>query len=200
MGTKTDITPTRAQLFENPSLKDGVSRGPRSNRAAEVSQTIQKRGWAFLRVSGKSMFPWIREGDVVFLRRAQMLEAVRGDVVLFEKNGVLCVHRVLAVRGTAEQDGHHISLITKGDATEDADSPVSVRNLLGKVEFIYRRDKEIPLANGWRKHFGKALAILSPAAGWFKGLLLGSSVDSLQRGSCPQLYIDAQRSSENSAD
>lgn len=196
MATKADLIDTQGHVSEDCSGKDNMPGGSRSKRVAEVSAAIQKRGWAFLRVSGKSMLPWIREGDIVFLRRVRMLEAVRGDVVVFEKNGILCVHRVLAVRGKAGCDGRNVSFITKGDATEDADSPVSAGEFRGKVEFVYRRNKEIPISNGWRKTFGKVLGLVSPAIALSKRLLLRSNGDSSRCESNPLLQIDGQRSSE----
>lgn len=200
MATKADVIDTQRDLFEGSSVKESVARGSCSKRVAEVSATIQRRGWAFLKVSGKSMFPWIREGDIVFLRRTRMLEVVRGDVVVFEKNGTLCVHRVLAVRGNVDQDGRNASLITKGDATEGADSPVSAGDFHGKVEFVYRRKKEIPIANGWRRTFGRVLGFVSPGIAWSKRLLLRSGGDSRRSESRPLPQIDGRRSAENSAD
>lgn len=191
--------PTQTHLFESASTQDAEPRPVCPGRVAEITQVLQKRGWAFLKVSGKSMFPWIRESDIVFLRRARILDIVRGDVVVFERNGALCVHRVLAIRGNATQMESSLSLITKGDATADADSPVSLSDLLGKVEFVYRRNREIQIAAGWRKHFGKVLAFLSPAVAWFRELSFRSSSDSEQCESLPA-RMDAPHSSENSAD
>ena len=199
MGTKTDVMPTQAQLFDNPSGKESICPGSRPSRPAEVTPAMDSRGWAFLRVSGKSMLPWIREGDIVFLRRTRILEIARGDVVVFERNGTTCVHRVLAIRGGVAQGEKNVSLITKGDATADADSPVSSDEFRGKVEFVYRRNREIRIASGWRRHFGKVLAFLSPATSWYRRFSSKRSSDSArcERSLSP---MDGQRSSENSAD
>lgn len=199
MGTKTDVMPTQAQLFESPSVKESVSYGSCSSCAAEVTHTVQEKGWAFLRVSGKSMLPWIREGDIVFLRRTRIFEIARGDVVVFQRNGTMCVHRVLAVRRDVSQDASNVSLITKGDATADADAPVSSDDFRGKVEFVYRRNREINIASGWRRHVGKVLALLSPGTSWYR-LFSSKGSSASVRGERPLSPMDAQRSSENSAD
>lgn len=162
-----------------------------SKDTPDLAATLQKRGWAFLRVSGKSMTPWIREGDIVFLRRTRIFEVVRGDVVVFEKGNALCVHRVLTVRGHASEGEQQISLVTKGDATADSDAPVFCDTFLGKVEFVYRRNKEIRIANGWRKPFGKVLSFLSPAVAWYRLLAVRRGRNSGRFG---------QHSTENSAD
>lgn len=190
-------TGTPAHFFESPSVEDD---GPGAGSAADVTGTIRRRGWAFLRVSGKSMLPWIREGDIVFLRQTPIREVVRGDVVVFRKNGTLCVHRVLATRGHAAPGESHVSLITKGDATADADSPVSFGDVLGRVEFVYRRNREIPMASGWRRYFGKLLSLLSPATPWLRSFGLQASAESVRSESRPLPGIEVQRSLENSAD
>lgn len=199
MGTKTDVMPTQSHLFDKPSGKESICPGSRPSRSAEVARAMGNRGWAFLRVSGKSMLPWIREGDIVFLRRTRILEIVRGDVVVFERNGTTCVHRVLAIRGGVAQGERNVSLITKGDATADADAPVSSDEFRGKVEFVYRRNREIRIASGWRRHFGKVLAFLSPATSLYRRFSSKRSSDSArcERSLSP---MDGQRSSENSAD
>lgn len=182
-----DVTQLRARPAEN--FSSPVSQ--RSSRPADVTAILQKKEWAFLRVSGKSMTPWIREGDIVFLRRSRIFEVARGDVVVFEKASALCVHRVLAVRGHASDGERHVSLVTKGDATADADASVFCDAFLGKVEFVYRHNKEIRIAHGWRKYFGKVLSLLSPAVGWSRLLTAKTDRNPARFG---------QRSTENSAD
>jgi signal peptidase I len=159
----------QAHLFENsPAAVVSQSRLNPARSAGQLAKAIQEKGWAFLKVSGKSMFPWIRERDVVFLRRASIDAIACGDVIVFEKNGLLCMHRVLVVNGNPGDANANVALITKGDATADADAPVSSEEFRGKVEFIYRRNREIRIATGWRKLFGRFLAFVSPATRWWK--------------------------------
>lgn len=160
---------------------------------------MQKKGWAFLRVSGKSMFPWIRPDDLVFLRRARPEDVTRGDVIVFEMGGALCVHRVLSLQNNSAANGG-LAFITKGDATADADDVVSSAEFHGKVEFVYRRNREIRIAAGWRKYFGKFLAFISPATRWWKppsSVFQGGAARCELRG-LPT--IEARRSAENSSD
>ena len=53
-----------------------------------------------------------------------------GDVVLFSRNGRLFVHRVVEMSGGA--------VVTRGDSMLDADPPVAVSDVLGRVESIER--------------------------------------------------------------
>lgn len=169
MATKTEAVHAQAHLFDSASTaKSEFQRSCREQSASEVSGAIASRGWAFLKVSGKSMFPWIRHGDIVFVRHAAMQNVVSGDVVVFERNGALCVHRVLSQNTDVTAFISGGALITKGDATAHADAPVFADELRGRVEFIYRRKREIQIARGWRKYFGKLLAVISPAVPWWR--------------------------------
>lgn len=78
-----------------------------------------------MRVSGSSMLPAIRPGDVITVRRCGHEGASPGEVVLFCREGRFFAHRVVARAGEA--------LITRGDAIAVPDAPVLPDELLGKV-------------------------------------------------------------------
>jgi signal peptidase I len=159
----------QAHVFDKFALESRRARGLCSAAGKpELAGTLQDKGWAFLKVSGRSMFPWIRAGDVVFVRHINMSAITRGDVIVFEKNSLLCVHRVISVDRCAGEANLGVRLITKGDATADADEPVCGTAFRGKVEFIYRRNREINIAKGWRSYLGRFLAAVSPAMGWWR--------------------------------
>ena len=132
--------------------------------ASTVAGILQSKGRAFLKVAGKSMFPWFRPRDIVFVRRVDFKSLSRGDVVVFERNGRLCMHRVLSVRITSDREPNGLSAITKGDAVADADAPISDREFRGKVEFLYRNGREIRLESLGKRLFGKFLATISPTS------------------------------------
>jgi hypothetical protein len=204
---KTEKNHLQTHLFERSPVDD--TRSPVNDtqsrqrcadrNTVELAETIQKKGWAFLRVSGKSMFPWIRPDDLVFLRRVRPDDVARGDVIVFEKSGTLCVHRVLSLQSGAAGESA-VAFITKGDATTDADDAVSSAEFHGKVEFVYRRNREIRIATGWRKYFGKFLAFMSPATRWWKpasSVLMGDAA----RCELPSIAnVETRHSAGNSSD
>ncbi len=169
-----------------------------SSNVEEASKTIREKGWAFLRVSGKSMFPLIWENDIVFVRHAKMASMVRGDLAAFETNGVLCVHRVLSV--IKGDDAEAISLTTKGDGTAEKDNPVFATAFRGKVEFVYRGNREIRVASGWRGYLGKLMALMSPALGWSKLHALRVNTGSMRNEAVSPPHFTIRRSAEDSAD
>jgi len=135
---------------------------PSSARATaasnQIAGKIRTNGSVCFRVLGASMFPWIRSGDLVFARSAGYEQAAQGDVVLYERNERIFVHRVIR-RATADT-----RLVTKGDALDREDAPVSRSEFLGRVIRIHRDARHIDIESlGWVMA-GRLLARISRAS------------------------------------
>jgi signal peptidase I len=129
-----------------------------------IPAKVRASGSAYFRVLGASMFPWLRSGDFVFVRRSPFESASRGQVILYERNQRLFVHRVLG-RSASESAGlSGPLLITKGDALDSKDPPVSEAEFLGRVIRIHRGQRHIDLESLGRILLGRFLAFLSPAS------------------------------------
>jgi signal peptidase I len=110
------------------------------------------------------MFPWIRSGDFVFVRRSDFSSASVGQVILYERDQRLFVHRVIR-RLQKESAGRSGSfLITKGDALDGKDAPVSEEEFLGRVTRVHRGKRHIDLEFLGRILIGRFLALVSPAS------------------------------------
>lgn len=127
------------------------------DRAELVAESLRSTGRVRLRVSGRSMFPWIRPGDVLFICQAELHQVLSGNVVVFVREGRLVVHRVIQKCGTPSEP----LLVTKGDAVADADAPVSSVELLGCVAAIYRGGRRINLDTVRQAALGRLLAHVS---------------------------------------
>lgn len=92
-------------------------------------------------VSTLSMLPLIKPGDKIMVRKGPLDALECGDIVVFEKYGELCTHRLLYKKTSDSK----IELITKGDNSLVIDLPVSKEELLGKVTGIKRGNKFIDL-------------------------------------------------------
>jgi len=115
--------------------------------AADVSRRF---GALRLRVNGFSMLPSIWPGDIACVSRVAAYRP--GDVVLFSRKGRLFVHRVVEMSGGAA--------VTRGDSMLDADPPVAVSDVLGRVESIERGGSRVAVAervSGGRRAAGAAL-------------------------------------------
>ncbi len=89
-------------------------------------------------VSGDSMWPALRKGDVVFLRGVSSVDELKvGDIIGFRHANGLAIHRVVRI-----YDGQ---IITKGDANFQDDPPISIEDVIGKVPTIAGQTVKIPL-------------------------------------------------------
>jgi hypothetical protein len=122
---------------------------------ATIAEQIRRDGSVCLRVHGMSMFPWIRPGDLVFVRCCGFSTVGPGDVILFERDERYFVHRVLqrAHAGNA--------LISKGDALDGADGPVLAEQFLGRAIRIHRRQRHLDLESLGFVLLGRFLAHVS---------------------------------------
>jgi Peptidase S24-like len=88
---------------------------------------------------GLSMLPAIFPEDVLTVRRESIEDACEGDVVLAGREGRLFAHRVVAC---VQRHGSG-TLITRGDALETTDLPVTENEWLGRVTEVTRRGKRV---------------------------------------------------------
>lgn len=89
-----------------------------------------------MKVTGRSMAPFLKAGEVVTVSRVPFPMLRRGDLILFRTaDNQLILHRI--IRKKRSRDASCIFL-TKGDAAVSADNPISDNLVLGKVTKIAR--------------------------------------------------------------
>jgi signal peptidase I len=145
--------------WQPPYSTDPVEGMEDSDCCERVTAALRRRGMTWLKVSGNSMLPWIRPGDVLFVQGADIRCVSPGQVVLFARGKRLIAHRVIGRRRVAGQ----VFLETKGDATWDADAPISETELLGRVSEILRDGRPTRLETLHQAALGRLLACISPA-------------------------------------
>lgn len=119
-----------------------------------AAQVVRSFGILRLEVTGLSMLPSVRPGDILFIERRDMREIAAGDIVLFARQGRLVAHRVLC-KTTVGGMSH---AITRGDALLLPDDPVSPTELLGSVRHILRAGKHVEISvdsNLWARMTSK---------------------------------------------
>ncbi len=89
---------------------------------------------------GQSMIPFLRPGQKVKLTPIDISFIVKGDLVAFQKQDYLVIHRVHEII----LSGGTINLVTKGDSNLNPDESIDKDNYLAKVSMIYR-------GNTWRE-------------------------------------------------
>jgi signal peptidase I len=107
-----------------------------------VSEAVRAAGRVRLRVSGMSMVPAMRPGDLITVERADAAEIAPGEIVVFARSGRLVAHRVMGI--TAHPDsansGNQSEKLfqTRGDCSRRKDPIVRGSELLGRVIQIER--------------------------------------------------------------
>ncbi|MBI5379372.1 MAG: hypothetical protein HZA23_04365 [Nitrospirae bacterium] len=100
------------------------------------------------RALGGSMFPLIRSGDC--LRVAPAKRYRPGDILLYEREGQWCAHRLIRI------DPHSRMLTFQGDAQTANDPPVPAEAVMGRVRVVERHGAVIHL-DGWRDRLWRLL-------------------------------------------
>ncbi len=80
-------------------------------------------------VSGVSMRPTLKAGDVVIIEAVSPREIEVGDVILFKGSNVHVLHRVIEINPNAGE----LEFITQGDGLSTIDDPVSETQIEGKM-------------------------------------------------------------------
>ncbi len=98
-----------------------------------------------LRVKGNSMFPFIREGDCIILIPCNLSKLQIGDVVLFNYNKEVHLHRLI--------DKKENNLILQGDGNINAVEIVELQDIIAKLQQIIRKKGKKVNAETWRWYF-----------------------------------------------
>lgn len=116
-------------------------RAPCADVVPLVRDALQQGGRARLTVTGMSMRPFIRSGDVVELASVTASALTLGMVVLVETpEGQYLLHRV--TRKTAD------GLFTRGDANVHEEGPFNPNSIVARVTGVVRGDCVVPLDTG----------------------------------------------------
>lgn len=94
-------------------------------------------GYSFFQVKTGSMSGTIEIGDIIVVKLEEDVE--KNDIVTYEQQDILITHRII------EKQGENI--ITKGDANNSEDEPITTNDIIGKVVYIFK-NVEI-----WKKVF-----------------------------------------------
>lgn len=85
-------------------------------------------GYSFFKVKTGSMSGTIEIGDIIVVKLTQ--EVSENDIITYEKDQILITHRIIEKQGDI--------LITKGDANNVADEPITTDEVVGKVVYIFK--------------------------------------------------------------
>jgi signal peptidase I len=116
-----------------------------------------------IRVTGRSMTPFLRGGEIVTIKKVSYASLQIGDLIFCKsRNTSPLLHRIVRKQRT----DHGLLFQTKGDAVRGADEPVSEHEILGKVCIIEKNffgmgTKHVHMGSRFWKTINYLLAIMS---------------------------------------
>lgn len=112
-----------------------AAQGARTSAGCDLfTEAVRRFGSHQVRVGGRSMLPSIWPGDRITLDSVSHDSIAVGDVVGIRRGATLVVHRV--VGWATLPAGLHV--VTRGDGLRQADAPVPVACVVGRVSDIRR--------------------------------------------------------------
>jgi len=125
-------------------MKPAVQRGVRAASALKCElacEVLRSFGTLRFAATGWSMLPSVWPGETLVAERVSPSQIRVGDIVLVGREGGLCAHRIVSKVGDSES----LQWITQGDALPAADPPVAGDELLGRVAYLIRGGKCVPV-------------------------------------------------------
>ncbi len=104
-----------------------------------------------IQVKGGSMFPFIRSGDwIEVFPLKEPLNVKKGEIILFVKEGCFYVHRLIRKKGGF--------FVTKGDFSSYEDGNITGKDILAKVLYVQRNNRNIRLDSRLNRVISLAIA------------------------------------------
>ena len=85
-------------------------------------------GYSFFQVKTGSMSGTMEIGDIIIVKLTKEVE--QDDIITYENEQILITHRIIDKQGE--------NIITKGDANNAEDDPITKENVIGKVVYIFK--------------------------------------------------------------
>ncbi len=118
------------------------------------------------RPSGRSMYPSIREGELITVEPVVASDVTLGDIVLYRSEKGVIAHRVVGTSPTQSSVLSPPHFFLRGDASLSCDEPVKAEQILGRVVGVERDGRSVALASRGAKLWHKARRLASGLKGW----------------------------------
>ncbi len=117
------------------------------------------------RPSGRSMYPSIREGELITVEPVVASDVTLGDIVLYRSERGLIAHRVVGSSPTQSSvlSPHYF---LRGDTSLSCDQPVEAQQILGRVVGVERDGRSVALASRGAKMRHKIRRLACGLKGW----------------------------------
>lgn len=101
-------------------------------------------------ITSGSMWPQLKVNDLIFMKGAKGREAEVGQIIIFKNQNGFTIHRLIRKEGN--------KLITKGDANNVEDSPITEDQVIGRTVNWGQKPLRIPYLGVIAKNLGPSLS------------------------------------------
>ena len=169
--SKTRAKRSSSETLLNRSAPDAEWNGlwiDNTDLFSELLEEVLNRGY-YVRfpAPGDSMYPTIRNGDVITVTPLGASSVTIGDIILYQHKSGVTVHRVMRIIKQSEENSRGapqgpqnrslsetLHFFLRGDAAVVFDDPVNADQILGKVTLVEREGRRIdPYTRGARIRF-----------------------------------------------
>jgi len=132
------------------------------------TDTENNNNLSFFEATGFSMWPFIKQGERLIIKKIPIGDLKIGDIILYRKDNQLVCHRL--IRRIGDEKGY--LLYTRGDNSSQFDS-LSEEMFSGKVIATIRNGKVLNLMHPRQQLFNRIIIIISPLISW--GIKIGKA-------------------------
>ena len=91
--------------------------------------------YKILAIGSNSMVPSYYKGDAVIYEKIEPKNLKNGEVIAFNRNGIVVTHRIHSMK----KNGDQVTIVTKGDANNTPDNiKITNQAVLGKVKYVVK--------------------------------------------------------------
>lgn len=121
----------------------------------------------FFNTTGYSMWPFLKQGERVIVKKVPLEELKIGDIILYRENGQLVCHRL--VKKIRSRDRH--LLYARGDNSLSSSSLVEEGSYEGRAAGVLKNGKIIDLVNTRQFFINRSIVIIAPLISRFINLI-----------------------------
>ena len=121
----------------------------------------------FIESTGFSMWPFLKAGERLVVKKAGEGDLKIGDIILYHSNNQMVCHRL--VKKVVCEDGY--LFYARGDNSLSSGELVTEDILIGKVIGSFKNGRFISLSGGWRHFTNRLIVQFGPFLGWASRLL-----------------------------
>jgi len=110
----------------------------------DIAEELIRSGKNFrIGVTGNSMFPSIRKGDIVSVQSIKLSEIKCGNIIVYRMYGQFIAHRFVRKKNIQGKEFY----IVRGDTCDRFDPPLEGFQIIGRIDEISREKKIISMQN-----------------------------------------------------